>query len=264
MSTGISSAPAVTAPQSPAADHTMSRPAAVALKATVAIAAIYGFAVVMPWGQAIDTEIMITTARVLGEPAWAQTVLDLVARSTVLVAAAALAGSALLRGRPVQAACAFGVATVTPAAASVLKAWLDRPSYGVGDMLNSLPSGHVAAVAGLAAAAWFVTEPAWRASCAVAGAGAVTATGLATITLQWHRPSDVAAAIALAIAVAAVGAVVQERAATWGGSRTGVARCQRPGAVTRVSGSRGLRYGSATVAPSVTEASSRNASRSRS
>ncbi len=186
----------------------MTRPVAVALKAAVAFAAIYWFAVVMPWGQAIDTEVMTTTASILGEPAWAQTVLDLIAPFSVLAAAVALAAGALLRGRPVQAACAFGIATVTPVAASLLKAWLDRPSYGVGDMLNSLPSGHVAAVAGLAAAAWFVAEPAWRAACAVVGAGAVTATGLATITLQWHRPSDVAAAIALAIAVAAVGAVV--------------------------------------------------------
>ncbi len=213
MSTRISSAPAGTDTRSPVADRAISRPAVVALQATVAIVAIYGFAVVMPWGQATDTEVMTTTARVLGEPAWAQTVLDLVAPSSVLIAAAVLAASALVRGRPVQAACAFGVATLTPVAASLLKEWLDRPAYAASGMLNSLPSGHVAAVAGLAAAAWLVTEPAWRAALAVVGAAAVTATGLATIALQWHRPSDVVAAIALAIAIAAVGAVIQALAA---------------------------------------------------
>lgn len=182
-----------------------------AVLSAVAFAVSYGVAVANPWGQTVDTAMMAATARALGEPVWAQMVLDLVAPISVLAAAALLAGIALLRRRPVVAAYAFGVAIVTPVAASVLKNWLDRPYLGVDDLLNSLPSGHVAAVAGLVAAAWFVTAPAWRAVWAVVGAAGVAVTGLATIALRWHRPSDVAAAIALATFVAAVAAGLDRR-----------------------------------------------------
>lgn len=178
-----------------------------AVLSAVAFAAIYGVAVANPLGQAVDTAIMAAVARALGEPAWAQTVLDLVAPISVLAAAALLAAIALLRKRPVVAAYTFGVATVTPVAASVLRNWLDRPDYGVDDLLNSLPSGQAAALAGLVAAAWFVTAPTWRVVWAVVGGATVAVTGLATIALQWHRPSDVAAAIALATFVAAIAAV---------------------------------------------------------
>lgn len=182
----------------------MRRSLGVAVVAALTIVAIYGLAVANPWGQLIDTALMTATARVLDEPDWAHTVLDLISPFTVLAGATLVAVLGLVRGRPSDAARAFGVATATPVVSALLKRWLDRPSVGVDELLNSLPSGHVAAVAGLVAAGWFVAARSWRGLWVLAGAGAVAATGVATLALQWHRPSDVAAAVALAVVVGAI------------------------------------------------------------
>jgi membrane-associated phospholipid phosphatase len=73
---------------------------------------------------------------------------------------------------------------------------LERPDLGVGYALgNSLPSGHTTVVLSLVAAALLVAPHSTRLTIATAGALAVTVTGASTVVADWHRPSDVLAAM---------------------------------------------------------------------
>lgn len=72
---------------------------------------------------------------------------------------------------------------------------LDRPSFGWGQAANTLPSGHTTAAASASAALLFVVTPRARPWVAVLGAGYTFATGWSTLIGQWHRPSDVVAAV---------------------------------------------------------------------
>lgn len=81
----------------------------------------------------------------------------------------------------------------------LLKAALERPiddlpqaTYG-----NSLPSGHTTVAASVAAVLLIVAARSWRPPIALLGAAYAGATGIATMTLGWHRPSDVVAAFAV-------------------------------------------------------------------
>jgi membrane-associated phospholipid phosphatase len=114
----------------------------------------------------------------------------------------------------------------TVAGAAALKAVLVRPALLDGTA-NSLPSGHVAAVAGLAAALALVCAPTGRVLVAVAGLGAVATTGLATLALAWHRPSDVVASGLLAVGVAAVAGAVPGAGATRPPASTGLTTVKR-------------------------------------
>lgn len=91
--------------------------------------------------------------------------------------------------------------------ADVLKDVLVRPQLLADATSNSLPSGHVAAVAGLAGAAWIATDRKWRPATAALGDLVVAATGLATITRGWHRPSDVIASGLIALAAVALASI---------------------------------------------------------
>jgi membrane-associated phospholipid phosphatase len=73
---------------------------------------------------------------------------------------------------------------------------LDRPDLDVGYALeNSLPSGHTTVVLSLVAAALLVAPHRTRLAIATAGALATTVTGASTVVAEWHRPSDVLAAM---------------------------------------------------------------------
>jgi membrane-associated phospholipid phosphatase len=167
------------------------------------IGLLYVLAVHTRAGQLWDTWAMLAVADVLAGAAWAEALLELVSPSTVLMAGFALAAFAgALRG---VGAAVTALATIagTAATAVALKALLTRPQL-LDDAGNSLPSGHVAAVAGLAAAAALVCSAERRGLVTTVGSAAVGLTGLATLALQWHRPSDVVASALLAVGVAAV------------------------------------------------------------
>lgn len=81
----------------------------------------------------------------------------------------------------------------------LLKISLERPiddlpqaTYG-----NSLPSGHTTVAASVAAVLLIVVARSWRPAFALLGAAYAGLTGIATMTLGWHRPSDVVAAFAV-------------------------------------------------------------------
>jgi len=73
---------------------------------------------------------------------------------------------------------------------------IERPDLGVGYSLhNSLPSGHTTVVLSLVVAALLVAPHRARLAIASAGALATTVTGASTVVAEWHRPSDVLAAL---------------------------------------------------------------------
>ncbi len=69
---------------------------------------------------------------------------------------------------------------------------------------NSLPSGHATVTASVAVALVLVLPAAVRGIAALAGAGVTTVVGVATVSADWHRPSDVVAALLVVGAWAAV------------------------------------------------------------
>lgn len=178
----------------------------VAAASAAGLVATYVGAVRTAAGQALDTAVMVRLGELVGGSSAPRDVLDLVSPASVLLGTLVVALLGLVAGG-VRAAVAGGTSVVgTVLGAQVLKEVLVRPelvpvsaAYGS----NSLPSGHTAAVAGLAAglvvALGLHARPwAWL----VAGSVGWLA-GLATVALQWHRPSDVVASLLLATGVAA-------------------------------------------------------------
>lgn len=176
----------------------------VAGAAALALWVTYVWAVLTPGGQDVDNRAMLVADDLLTGRQWPVALLELISPSTVLLAAAVLTTlAAIARGGRV--ALAVGVtATVTALTAQILKERLTRPPLLGEAAGNSWPSGHVAAVAGLAVAAVLAVPPAMRVLMGALGLAAVTLTGLATVALHWHRPSDVVAALLLAAAVGGV------------------------------------------------------------
>ncbi|WP_231496041.1 phosphatase PAP2 family protein [Cellulomonas sp. HZM] len=129
-------------------------------------------------------------------------VLDVV--SVGLIAAVLLAAVviAVLRRRwelAVQVAIVMAGANLTT---QVLKKWVfERPDMDVpGDYGNTLPSGHTTAAASISVVLLLVVPPRVRPWAAVLGAGYTALTGVSTLVGQWHRPSDVVAAVLVVLA----------------------------------------------------------------
>jgi membrane-associated phospholipid phosphatase len=131
---------------------------------------------------------------------------------TVSVSAAALVGGAILFAAVVrkQAGLAVAAAAVIAGAnatTQALKAVLQRPEMlGVKSPLgagNFFPSGHATLAMSLALAALLVVPTRARGVVALVGALFAASVGVATLTIGWHRPSDVAAGFAVAMAWAA-------------------------------------------------------------
>ncbi|GMA32523.1 phosphatase PAP2 family protein [Litorihabitans aurantiacus] len=71
---------------------------------------------------------------------------------------------------------------------------------GLPDLANSLPSGHTTVAASVAAALLLVAPRPARPLVAILGGAYTAATAVATMSLGWHRPSDVIAAVAVVTA----------------------------------------------------------------
>ncbi len=117
----------------------------------------------------------------------------------IVAVVAACVVVSVLRGRVALAVGAVVVIAGSNVTTQVLKhTLLDRPDLGLGT-LNSLPSGHTTVVAGAVGALLLVAPRAWRPLVALGGGFATTVTGASTIVAGWHRPSDVVAALAVAL-----------------------------------------------------------------
>ena len=125
-------------------------------------------------------------------------VLDVVSVLSVLLAVVVVVGIALVRGRRRLAVAAVVLMAGANVTSQVLKAVLERPDVGLREStpatLNSLPSGHGTVAMSVAVALVLVSPAALRPVVGVLGAAYATATGLASLTAGWHRPSDAVAA----------------------------------------------------------------------
>ncbi|MCL8249915.1 phosphatase PAP2 family protein [Aeromicrobium fastidiosum] len=117
----------------------------------------------------------------------------------IVAVVAACVVVSVLRGRIALAVGAVVVIAGSNVTTQLLKhSVLDRPDLGLGT-LNSLPSGHTTVVASAVGASLLVAPRAWRSLVALGGGLATTLTGASTIVAGWHRPSDVVAALAVAL-----------------------------------------------------------------
>ncbi|WP_234346611.1 phosphatase PAP2 family protein [Cellulomonas timonensis] len=136
----------------------------------------------------------------------AERVLDVVSVGAIAVVLLAAVLIALVRRRwslAVQAAVLMIGANVTTRLVKLVL--LERPDLGVeGTWGNTLPSGHTTAAASISAVLLLVVPRRIRPWAAVAGAGYTAATGVSTLVGQWHRPSDVVAAVLVVTAWTAI------------------------------------------------------------
>ncbi|MDF9877501.1 phosphatase PAP2 family protein [Cellulosimicrobium cellulans] len=136
----------------------------------------------------------------------AKPVLDTVSVAFVVGGLGAAMGIALLRrrwGLAVQVAFLVVGANVTTQL--VKHSLLGREELiGGWHWQNSLPSGHTTVAGSVAAALLLVVPRAARPLVAVLGGAYTAATGVSTLVGQWHRPSDVVAAVLVVLAWAAL------------------------------------------------------------
>lgn len=127
----------------------------------------------------------------------AEPILSVVSIWFVVVVVLAAALVAILRRRWMLAAQVAVLMVGANLTTRVLKVGLiERPDLGIsGPGFNTLPSGHTTAAASVAAGVVLVVPPRVRPWAAVFGGLYTAATGVSTLVGQWHRPSDVIAAI---------------------------------------------------------------------
>ncbi|GAB2923339.1 hypothetical protein GCM10027047_20600 [Rhodococcus aerolatus] len=146
-------------------------------------------------GQRVDQAVMVAAAGVPGLVGrLTAALLDHLGPAEVAGVLAVLAVVVLRRGVPRAGSVAAGVLLGADLTTQLLKATLARPDLGLGTS-GSLPSGHVTFVAALAVAGVLVAAPRWRVVVGALGAVAVALTAVAVLVQQWHRPSDVVAAL---------------------------------------------------------------------
>ncbi|WP_242504019.1 phosphatase PAP2 family protein [Promicromonospora panici] len=133
----------------------------------------------------------------------AEPVLGVVSNTFVGLGLAVAVILALARGRWWLAAQVAILVAGSNLTTQLLKhAVLDRPALL--DVpradINTLPSGHTTVAASVAAGLLIAVPRRWRPVVAVAGAAYTAATGVSTLIGQWHRPSDVVAAVLVVLA----------------------------------------------------------------
>lgn len=175
-----------------------------------AVAAV--FAILTAGGVAFLWWFFVSTASgqridqfALDGAALSQSRLDLAARDalqlisvTFLIVVVAITGIlAVLRRRWAHAIAVVVVVGGANVTTQILKDHvLTRPDLDVTWVMpNSLPSGHATVAASVVAAALLAVAPRWRWFVAGIGTIYMAGTGMATMVIGWHRPSDVVAAI---------------------------------------------------------------------
>lgn len=174
----------------------------VALAAAAATVALWKVFVGTHWGQVVE-EIAYDGAVLGRNRLWtvAEPLLSVVSVTFVVLGTVLSAGVALLRRRwslAIQVALVVVGSNVTT---QLLKySVFDRVNLGGESWWeNSLPSGHTTVAASVSVALVLAVPRAGRPAVALFGAGYTAATGISTLVGQWHRPSDVVAALAVVL-----------------------------------------------------------------
>lgn len=173
---------------------------ALGLVEAVCVALLWRFFVRSERGQLLDTVALEGNAigqdRVDG---LATTVLNAVSVASLAVATITIAVIALARGRVLLTVVVTAFVVTANVVTQVLKHGLYRPDLGVDPERvsagNSFPSGHATVAMSVVIALILVVPARLRGVAAVLGAGYATVAGVATMSLGWHRPSDVAGAV---------------------------------------------------------------------
>ncbi len=178
--------------------------ATTALITALALAGLYLAVVRTHTGQYLDHETMRAVSAAFGvrspvEGALGRYQLPGLAIGGLLVAAVV----ASRRSKTVAVSAALVLAS-TVAGAFVLKALLERPSFGIGPELNSFPSNTVAVVAALAVILVGSAARPYRGLAILVAGCAGSVVSVLVVAQQWHRPGDVLGAWAVAVAAAAV------------------------------------------------------------
>ena len=177
------------------------RPAVFALGAVglaILFALVYLVAVRTRTGQMLD-ERAFDGAR-LGQRSLAPVTLSFLDALPLATVAAALLIAVVIsavRGTWVTFLVAIIAAFSANLVTQILKDLvLARPDLGVhGYAFNSLPSGHTTLAASASLLVFLAASPSTRPMVAALGALFTIGTGVATLANQWHRPSDVVAAL---------------------------------------------------------------------
>lgn len=151
-------------------------------------------------GQLLDTVALEGNAigqdRVDG---LANTLLNAVSFGSLAVATIVVAVIALARGRVLLTVVVTAFVATANIVTQVVKHGIYRPDFGVDPERvtagNSFPSGHATVAMSVVIALILVVPPKARGVAAVLGAVYATTAGVATMSLGWHRPSDVAGAV---------------------------------------------------------------------
>ncbi|WP_067779495.1 phosphatase PAP2 family protein [Actinomyces vulturis] len=132
----------------------------------------------------------------------AKTILHTVSMPAAIIFAVLIVLTAWLHGRAHRAIYATVAVLGANLTTQVLKhVVFSRPMWGFSerwDGANTLPSGHTTIAATAAVALVMVTSARWRPLAAWIGATLAFLMGYSTLVAQWHRPSDVAAALLVA------------------------------------------------------------------
>ncbi|MBW6435574.1 phosphatase PAP2 family protein [Actinoplanes hulinensis] len=184
--------------------HTLT-PLLVAVAAAVGAVGVHRLFVGTGLGQAVDT------AALLGGDFHHPRVGDVLTRTLdatrlavlAVVCLAAAAFGVLRRRLDLVLASAFLVITAN-LATQQFKAHLDRPLLDGFPAPNSFPSGHATAAASAAFVLVLVFPRALRGTVGLLGAGYVAVVSVATVWAEWHRPSDVLAALLIVLACGSV------------------------------------------------------------
>ncbi|XVX20104.1 phosphatase PAP2 family protein [Actinomycetota bacterium] len=180
---------------------------ALAAAATFGVGLLYAALVATLRGQALDTGLM---SRIAAYHPDLHAVAELALSGPSLAALALAAGVGVLvqavRSGWRAALVSVGIILATFVSAELLKHGLPRPSLGGHSMINSFPSGHTAAIAGICSALVVATRRSQARWLTVPVAAVIAVGGgLSTVVTGWHRPSDAAASVLLGIAWGALG-----------------------------------------------------------
>lgn len=136
----------------------------------------------------------------------ASRLLDTISVASLALLGAAIVAIALLRARPRLAVAAGLVLIGANVTTQVVKGSYERTDlvYGWWTEAGAFPSGHTTVAMSLAMALMIVVPPALRWTAALGGCCYAAGVGVAVISLDWHRPSEVVGAYLVVVAWAAL------------------------------------------------------------